>query len=263
MRRILGLAALWTLASPIHAQTFITSDITSSTTWTAAAGPYVIQADIVVLPGSVLTIEAGVTVAFDGAYIFATVDGGAIVANGTASDLILFTSHAATPAPGDWRWLEVHGATPSSFTYCVFEYGEYGLRPNNAAPTISHCAVRHCSSSGIFVAGASPTITYCDIHDCRDGVAVSHNSSAPMVNFCNIHDNTHWNVYVMAFAAPPVVIDMENNWWGTLDQAAIAQEIHDSEDDPGLYATIDFEPWAGSLPAASLTWSGLKALFGH
>jgi hypothetical protein len=263
MCRLLGIAALLALAASAPAQTYIASDVTASTTWTAAGSPYVIQADVDVLDNSVLTIQAGVTVAFDGAYIFETVDGSAIVAAGTEADPILFTSNAPTPAPGDWRWLQVHGGTPSSFTHCIFEYGEYGLRPNSAAPTISHCTVRHCSSSGIFVAGASPVITHCDIHHCRDGIAVSHNSSAPTVNFCNIHDNTHWNVYVMAFAAPLVVIDMENNWWGTADPEAIAQEINDSLDHADLYATIDFEPWAGAVPAASLSWSGLKALFGR
>ena len=261
MRIFLGLVALCALSAPAHGQTYLTSDITTSETWTPAFSPYIIQADVDVLGNSVLTIQAGVTVAFDGVYILETMDGSAIIATGTPGDPVLFTSNAPTPAPGDWRWLQVHGGNHSSFTHCVFEYGEYGLRPNNAAPTVTYCTIRHCSSSGIFIAGASPTITHCDIHHCRDGIGISHNLSAPSVNFCNIHDNTHWNVYVLAFDAPSVVIDMENNWWGTADPGAIAQEINDSTDNADIYATIDFDPWAGAVPNESLSWSKVKALF--
>jgi len=251
------------LAATAHAQTYITSDITTSTTWSVAGSPYVIQADVDITDDCVLTIEAGVTVAFDGVYILETSYDCAIVAEGDPGNPILFTSNAPSPAPGDWKWIQVHGTVDSSFMHCVFEYGEYGLRPNNASPTISYCTMRHTSSSGIFIAGASPTITHCDIHHCRDGIGVSNDSSGTTVNFCNIHDTTHWFVYVMGSDVLAATIDMENNWWGTDDPLVIANEINDAVDHPeSITLTIDFDPWAGSVASERLSWSGVKAIYG-
>jgi hypothetical protein len=59
------LAAL-TLAGVAHGETYVTADITSSTSWTPAGSPYIIQANVAVTNNSTLSIEAGVTVAFDG-----------------------------------------------------------------------------------------------------------------------------------------------------------------------------------------------------
>lgn len=257
------LVLMFCAAATADGQTYISSDIASSETWWEACCPYIIQADVEVTNNSTLNIEAGVTVAFDGDYTLSTSWGSAITATGTVTDGILFTSNAGTPQPGDWRCVEVNGPNPSSFTYCTFEFGEYGLRPNYGDPTVTHCTIRSCSSSGLFCAASSPVVTYCDIYANRDGIGISGNESNPVVNFCNIHDNTHWNVYTFSYPEPARTINCENNWWGTDVEATIQQEIYDSNDNPSIYVTVDFDPWWVEQPVDEMTWGRVKALFGR
>jgi hypothetical protein len=64
-----------------------------------------------------------------GIYVSQNQAGGRIVANGTASAGIVFTSGQATPAQGDWAGITVSADPPStasfgttSFAYCTFSY---------------------------------------------------------------------------------------------------------------------------------------------
>ena len=261
MKTLLCVLAVLTMAAPAPAQTYITGDITSPTCWTPAGSPYIIQADVDVTSNCTLLIQAGVTVAFDGNYIFGTAWGSAIIATGTSGNDVLFTSNAVTPAPTDWKWLVVNGPNPSSFEYCTFEFAEQGLRVSFASPAVSHCTIRSCSSSGLFIGESSPTVQYCDIYANRDGIGITGNASNPTINYNNIHGNTHWNVYVFSYPEPAVIIDCENNWWGTDVEAEIAQEINDSADNPDIYATIDYDPWWMEQPVEATTWGRVKALF--
>jgi hypothetical protein len=59
----LGLAAGVAFAGTAQAQTVVTDDITTSTTWTKANAPYDLQGRIIVREGASLTIEKGVVIA--------------------------------------------------------------------------------------------------------------------------------------------------------------------------------------------------------
>jgi hypothetical protein len=244
-------------------QTYISSDITTSESWSEACSPYIIQADIEITGNSTLSIEAGVTVAFDGDCSLDATWGSAIIATGTPTEKIHFTSNADTPEPFDWEWVQVGGPNPSTFEYCVFEFAESALRANIADPMITHCTVRSCGSSGLFIASGSPTIEYCDIYANRDGIGLSGGAGSPnpVINYNNIHGNTHWNVYTFGLPEDPVIINAENNWWGTDVEAEIANEIYDSADNPSILLTVDFTPWWTEQPVERSTWSTIKTLF--
>jgi hypothetical protein len=110
----------------------VTSDISAPTTW-KNGNVYVVAGDISIT--STLTIEAGTVIKLDGSRI--TVNGsGKILANGTSSDRIVFTSifddsycgdtngdgTATTPNKGDWTSIYLNGGTANTFTYCDFFY---------------------------------------------------------------------------------------------------------------------------------------------
>jgi len=109
-----GLAAtllVGALAGNAQAQTevFVSSDISTSTTWTAN-NTYNLQGQIFVLPGASLTIEPGTVVASDPGGSLAITKGGQIFAQGTKNSPIIMTSKAdqATWTGGDsktgtWR----------------------------------------------------------------------------------------------------------------------------------------------------------------
>lgn len=75
---------------------------------------YQLEGPLVVGGGATLTIPAGTVIEATGgtaAYI-AVSQGGKIFVNGTASNPVIMTSGAATPAPGDWGGLVICGRAP-------------------------------------------------------------------------------------------------------------------------------------------------------
>lgn len=123
--------------------------------------------NILVNTGYTLTIEPGVTIKFDSDKCI-QVDG-ELIARGTETEEINFTSNQSSPAPGDWGYIlfsdtstdanydenEVY-TDGSILEYCVVEYAggadvsENGaLRLDSAHPFINHCTIRNNSSSGI------------------------------------------------------------------------------------------------------------------
>jgi hypothetical protein len=60
----------------------------------------------------------------------------ALIANGTASDPVLFTSAADTPAAGDWAGIWLLTANRSLLQNVIFEYagGDAGIGPVNCGP---------------------------------------------------------------------------------------------------------------------------------
>lgn len=87
----------------------LTEDITLTT-----GTEYSLTSALIVPEGRILTIEPGVVVkATTGSDVYVAVQqGGVIMAEGTSSNPIVFTSNSATPNPGDWGGLIVLGRAP-------------------------------------------------------------------------------------------------------------------------------------------------------
>jgi Tol biopolymer transport system component len=109
------------------ANTVVSSDITSDTTWTKADGPYLVQNSITIASDARLMVEPGVEVLFSSAARL-TVDG-ELAAVGTAADPILFTSSSATPARNDWAGILVRNPLGGrlSLQYVTLEYAGTAL----------------------------------------------------------------------------------------------------------------------------------------
>ncbi len=59
-----------------------------------------------------------------------------------------------------------------------------------------------------------------------------------------------------------VAHDVANNYWGTSEESQVQEWIIDMVDDPNIYATVLYSPFAGqSLPTESTSWGDLKASF--
>lgn len=140
-----GLAIGLSLASAASAQVLVTSNITTSTTWTAS-NVYQLAGQIYVEPGATLTIQPGTVIASSGDGALAICRGAQLFANGTLDAPIIFTS---TADRSTWT-----GGDPATGVYRQNATGEWGavaimgsgyvsenqIPTNSAAPSASNYA---------------------------------------------------------------------------------------------------------------------------
>lgn len=134
-------------------------------TWLKQTVPYVIGGNVYIgtVTGTTLTLMPGVEIQMGnsaavyvgyGSNKFAT-----LIAEGTESDRILFTSSApeAARSPGNWDFLGFYGGagSNSSLAYCDFSYGggysdNYGMiHVEGSAVSVVHSTFMHSESQGI------------------------------------------------------------------------------------------------------------------
>lgn len=139
------------------------SDITTNTTLTRAE--YIVNCDINVKNGAILTIEPGSVFKFSSDGALSTSYGGSIKAIGTEKKPIIFTGQEAIK--GYWKGITIAtNSLNNIFTYCHFEYGGKGVSPNGMATVrlgrfnysddvgravFMHCEFSHGGASGLFV----------------------------------------------------------------------------------------------------------------
>jgi hypothetical protein len=187
-----------------YAETIVSADIKSSTTWTLAGSPYHVTKSIGMCHAT-LAIEPGVVVKFNpGTGIDVCFGGGtdqAIKAVGTADKPILFTSSQAAPAPGDWENIRVI-SSEDIFQYCIFEFGGAGSNEmvliDGAAATFSNCQFRKSKSSGARVINnATPSITSSRFSENNLSGLILNNGSASAVIRDNLFDANKLNPVVL------------------------------------------------------------------
>lgn len=140
----------------------ITTNIDNVTTWVTGKIYVIKKADFYV--NNTLTIQPGVIIKFHPtAGTNLTLGGtGTIVANGTATNPIVFTSYkddsnggdtnsdgsATTPAKADWGTVNTNGLNGSVFNYCYFFYSginQYAALEisSNSVATVTNCLFAH------------------------------------------------------------------------------------------------------------------------
>src|SRR5436190_2598190 len=82
------------------AQTNVSGFISANTTWNLAGSPYIVVGNALLSPGYTLTIQPGVVVKFNTDKAL-QIDG-ELIAIGTPTNRIIFTSNQSLPAAGDW-----------------------------------------------------------------------------------------------------------------------------------------------------------------
>jgi hypothetical protein len=161
----LVLLLLLSITILVNAQTNVSGFILADTIWTTGGSPYIVIGNTLVVNGVTLTIEPGVVVKFDDSTVL-QIDG-ELIAIGTATNRITFTSNQTNPHAGDWGKIHfsdtcVSAVFDTSGNYvsgCIMKYCDvlYGggigfgeIHIVNSSPYFSHCNISNSSKAGIY-----------------------------------------------------------------------------------------------------------------
>ncbi|MCF7919500.1 MAG: right-handed parallel beta-helix repeat-containing protein [Candidatus Cloacimonetes bacterium] len=164
-------------------------EITGSQNGVWLAGyTYNVMGDISISNGDSLTIEPGVTVKFMDHGSFTIY--GKLVAIGTETDSIRFTSGQPTLNPNDWNSIifENDSDDNSVISYSIIEYANRGIYCNCSYPAINNCLILDSSDTGIYCDYSSPTISNNALSNNNRGIFCFH--SYPTITNNSISNNT-------------------------------------------------------------------------
>jgi len=137
----------------------VSGEITADTTWTIANSPYIILDNVSVINGVTLMIEPGVVVEFKDTTSL-TING-TLIAEGTQTNMITFTSNNTNPQPGDWEWINfIEAHDDSTISYCRIEYCYFGVNIFQCSPDVTHNLIRDVLRDGIRAYDSSSYIGY-------------------------------------------------------------------------------------------------------
>ena len=152
---------VFVFVNQVYAETEVSGNITSDTIWTLANSPYVVTANVQVLEGAILTIDPGVMIKFNGG-LGLNIDG-KLVAIGTETQKITFTSNSPSPSKGNWGKINfsdnsIDATINATGDYldgsvlknCIIEYGDRVIEWNNTSPYIGFNIIRYNRNGAIY-----------------------------------------------------------------------------------------------------------------
>ncbi|MBN2890551.1 MAG: hypothetical protein JXL97_01665 [Bacteroidales bacterium] len=151
-----------------------------NSTWYKQDVPYYLNysLEIGADQGATLIIEAGTTIKMmsETNIEVGYSEEGSLIAEGTASEPITFSSASANVNAGDWEyiWLGQYSMNTSSLEYCSIEYAggdnyyDFALRIDNTQASVNNCTITNSASSGIELTngGAFASFTNNTINNC-------------------------------------------------------------------------------------------------
>ena len=250
---IFTLLTILTLSSSFFTSLYATNvsgGIYSNTTWTLNNSPYIVTDTIVVFPGVTLTIEPGVVVKFD-SLIYIEIRQATLIANGTITDSIKFTSNSNNPYPGIWNYVALNSASNSIINYCSFQFANVGLGDigfntlikncnfiNNLTGLSTYNNVDSCNFTNNTSYGLESsnnmTVTNCNIE--YNDVGCGLNGSS--LRNCNIKYNTtgiqNSGITIDSCTISNNVIGLYDNWFQSMTHTLIENSIIDSNSNIGI-----------------------------
>jgi len=177
MRALVIPILLWIAVLPVTASAIeVSGDVWG--TWSPANNPYDVVGEIRVPPESTLVIEPGVFVDFQGHYKFIVDSLATLLAIGTETDSIYFTTDDTATG---WHSIRLHYADSSSqISYCHLEYGK-AIGPSRDAAG----GAIFCEYSGLIVSHNTFTRNYAS----RYGGAICCNHASAIISHNTITEN--------------------------------------------------------------------------
>ncbi|MDZ7758843.1 MAG: IPTL-CTERM sorting domain-containing protein [Desulfovermiculus sp.] len=204
--------------------------ISKNTRWFKST-PIIVE-QLKVAENATLTISPGTVVKFSPHFSHGLEVQGELVANGTATEKIVFTSlrddeyggdtngdgNATQAEPDDWSGIEFdgvdgngsgslkhclvrYGGTYSSFTYSIIKMNsKAGISIRKSSPTIDSCEISYGENHGIWIYnGSNPIINNCIINENNQNGIKVEGSSHPLITSNTILDNGSKGISVRGF----------------------------------------------------------------
>jgi parallel beta-helix repeat protein len=235
--------------------TYVTANITASASWTKDNSPYVIQNDITIVQGAVLTIEAGTEVRFtapQGGQVGRSpnlVVRGGLRAIGNSAAPINF----APSAQGSlWGAIYFAGSDPSNSILqgCMIKGGRIAI--NQASPTIQQCAIYGAKTGVEVFANSQPTISGNRITANGYGIVLMAATASPIISGNEIYNN-NFGFFFKDLGSPSITgnkiynnlkynmvnysaksVEARGNDFRAADPAMIARTIYDGAYNPSF-----------------------------
>lgn len=161
--------------------------LSENRTWKYAESPYLIQADIRIRGGSVLTIEPGVEIKFtqndslpdsQGSVMADLIVQGGLMAVGNSNKRILFTSAESFPRKSVWGGIAFLGTNQAEnlLRYATIMFADTGVKSEGSTPSVENCEFGLCGMGLNLGLSTALNIRYNIIRDCDVGM-VSANSN--------------------------------------------------------------------------------------
>jgi parallel beta-helix repeat protein len=251
--------------------TYIHDNIGVSTNWTPDGNPYIVQNDIIISKGTVLTISPGVEIHFVanttgelGKGPNLVVEGGLKAVADNTQPIVFMPDVNGTL----WGAIYFYGSDPMNSTLqaCLIKGGRVVC--NSASPTITGCAI-YGAKSGVEIAlNSQPQIIHNRITANGVGFVLLSDTSSPVISDNDIYNN-NYGFYLKDFGTPtisnnriynnlkynivnysPKSLALPDNDFRQTDGSLIARTIYDGMYNPQL-GRITFPAEEGSAQALS------------
>lgn len=156
-------------------------------TWGIAESPFVLQGDVRVRGGAVLTIEPGVEIRFtrtdsmpdpQGASMTDLIVQGGLMAAGTEDKRIVFTSAESFPRKSTWGGIAFIGTNQAEnmVRYCTVMFADQGVKSEGSTPSVENSEFGLCGVGLNIGLSTALNVRYNTIRDCDIGI-ISSNSN--------------------------------------------------------------------------------------
>ncbi|MCK5547482.1 MAG: right-handed parallel beta-helix repeat-containing protein, partial [Thermoplasmata archaeon] len=209
--------------------------------WTAAGSPYIVIANLAVPLGETLTIEPGALVKFDGYYSM-YIDGN-LSAIGTETNRINITSNESTPAPGDWKKIQINSTGRAEIKFSDIGYGDYSILLDSSSDNIiMHNNFSNSDQSGIYLKSSLNNIItdnnlYSNGSGWGNGILIMTSSEYNVIANNTISYNDY-GIYISSSSFNSIY---HNNIIGNIDQA--------------YESATSYNYWNDTYPSGGNYWS--------
>jgi len=245
--------------------------ISEDTTW---SGTVLATGRTVVKRGATLTILPGTTVKF----LWSDVDGnrigdgelnveGRLIARGTRSKMITFTSARKEPGKKDWTYVMLSMNRESVVEHCLFEYAFTGLQAHLSTAVIRDNIFRG-NFEGLRFSTSDLVIEHNDIRENTYGIRYESRGSDTTISGNDISGNEYAFFPVVRSTMEVKItgntivstsynvkmgqrqnedLEFRSNWWGSAEESAIEEGFFDGRRD-GVLGRVLYEPFLTAPP---------------